>query len=179
MKKYFSEQGTLLQIHRGINHMSLLDVYVKYLKTRMISYLKIHPQKNFPDVLNKAVTSYNQTHQKLLQGSPACLNSNFFDPILRACLHKHHPKLLPFDQWYKQQLVLQKKFLTPRKGPPKSRDDFRVNELVMLQHYPIVSDLKRRNWSRRIKKDLYRIERVDTRQKPFRRCNAQEICISS
>ena len=74
---------------------------------------------------------------KIVQGTPASLNSNYFDPILRARLYKHHPKLQPFEEFYKNQLRLQKKSLKPRKGPPRSRDDFRCNDLVMVNIIPL------------------------------------------
>ena len=168
LRKYFSDMGVFLQIKRGPTHLNLLDAYVKHLKTKIISYLKIHPQADFPEVLAAAVKSYNETYQNVLKGSPASVNSNYFDPLLRERLHKHHPKLQPFETWYKNQLFLQKRVLEPRKGPPKSRDDFRINDLVMLTDYPVTTKLTKRNWSRRTKLALYRVERVDTSQKPFR-----------
>ena len=146
LKKYFSDMGTLLEVKRGLwyilfcrtlhqlmknmvrsniliitgpHHFGILDIYVKYLKTRIISYLKMHPKKNFPEVLHQALTSYNETYSDLLQGTPASLNSNYFDPILRARLYKHHPKLQPFEEFYKNQLRLQKKISKTMQRPPK------------------------------------------------------------
>ena len=57
------------------------------------------------------------------------LNSNFFDPVLRERLYGNHPRLLPFEHWYKNQLKFQKKSLKHRKGLPRNNNDFFVNDL--------------------------------------------------
>ena len=85
--------------------------------------------------------------------------------------------LQPFETWYKQQLKAQKKSLRPLKSPFRSRDDFRVLDLVFVFYR---TPYLQRNWSRKNTRALYRIERVITAHgKPYsyqlRDCMTQEI----
>ena len=104
-------------------------VYMRHLKAKIISYLKLHPDANFNALLRDTVKSYNESYSKVLKGSPSSLNSNFFDLVLRERLYGHHPRLLPFEDWYKNQLKFQKKSLKHRKGLPRNNNDFFVNDL--------------------------------------------------
>ena len=89
------------------------------------------------------------------------MNSNYFDPILRERLYGNHPRLQPFQNWYQDQLKLQKKSLKTRKGRLKNRNDFRVNDLVMVR-FGGLTKVQKRHWSQRNERDLYRIARVNT-----------------
>ena len=101
------------------------------------------------------------TYSDILKGSPASLNSNFFDPVLRERLYGKHPRLQPFQNWYQDQLKLQKKSLKVREGRLRNLNDFRVNDLVMVQ-YDGLTKVQKRHWSQRTERDLYRIARVNT-----------------
>ena len=70
-------------------------------------------------------------------------------------------KLLPFEIWYLDQLKLQKKSLEKRKGRLKNLNDFRVNDLCMLQ-YSGLTKVQKRYWSQCTERDLYRFARVNT-----------------
>ena len=126
LKKYFASKNIFLQVKRGRTKMGLLDVTLKHLKTRMIRFLKVHPNTSFTKLLSAAVKSHNSTYTPLLKAAPADVNSNFYDPILRKRLYKDYPKLEPFQTWYLDQLQKQKKSLTKRKTiGVKNADDFR------------------------------------------------------
>ena len=177
LKGYLAQQGIYLSVKRGRRKLGLLDVYLKNIKTKMISYLKIHPTASFPTLLKAVIKSYNNTYSDVLKGKPADLNSNYFDAILRSRLYKNQPALQPFDTWYKEQLKAQKKSLKTRKGSLRNRDDFRVLDLVFIV-YKI--RYLQRNWSRQNTRTLYRIERVVTAHgRPYsyqlRDCMSQEI----
>ena len=127
----------------------------------MTSYLKLHPDANFSDLLSATVKSYNQTYSKVLKGSPASLNSNYYDPILRERLYGKHNRLQPFEHWYKDQLKLQRRSLQVRTGPLQNNNDYRVNDLVLVQ-FQSLTKVQKRHWSQRTERDLYRIARVNT-----------------
>ena len=83
LKKYLSDYGVFLQVKRGRNRLGLVDIYLKHLKTKMVTYLKINTDTPFPKLLKDVVESYNNTRSDLLQDTPRNLNSNYFDAILR------------------------------------------------------------------------------------------------
>ena len=134
---------------------------MKHMKAKMISYLKAHPQANFKTLLHDTTNGYNHTYSDILKGTPASLNSNFYDPILRERLYGKHPPLQPFENWYKDQLKLQKRSFTPRTARLRNYNDFRVNDLVFVQ-YDGLTKVQKRHWSQRTERTLYRIARVNT-----------------
>ena len=123
--------------------------------------MKIHPDANFSRLLRDSVKSYNNSYSKVLKGTPSSLNSNYFDPVLRERLYGHHNRLQPFEHWFKNQIRLQKKSLKSRKGRLRNNDDFRVNDLVLVQ-FQGLTKVQKRHWSQRTETELYRIARVNT-----------------
>ena len=159
LKGFLAKKGVYLLVKRGPRSLGLLDIYLKQIKTKIITYLKIHPKASFPSLLKAVIKSYNMSYSDVLKGTPAQFNSNYFDAILRHRLYKDQPALQPFKTWVKEQLKAQKKSLEPRRGPLKNRDDFRVLDLCFIAY----RDKKiHRNWSRQYARDLYRVERVVT-----------------
>ena len=47
------------------------------------------------------------------------------DPLLRERLYKNFPKILPFSDWYRTQVLRQKKSKEKRTAKFKGPDDFR------------------------------------------------------
>ena len=154
--------------------LGLVDVYMKNLKAKIIAYLKIYPNTNFKTLLDETVRGYNHTFSDVIKGSPASLNSNFFDPVLREMLYGNHPRLQPFRSWYHNQLKLQKKTLKVRKGRLRSTDNFRVNDLVLVQ-YERLTKVQKHHWSQRTERELYRIARVNTIGKFMWQLNKDKI----
>ena len=91
MKGYLAKKGIHLLVKRGRRKLGLLDAYLKSIKTKLITYLKIHPQASFPPLLDAIVQSYNNTYSDIIKGKPAELNSNYFDAKLRQKLYKDKP----------------------------------------------------------------------------------------
>ena len=165
IKGFLSEKSVFLFVKRGRRKLGLLDAYQKHIKTKIITYLKIHPEADFPSLLKAVIKSQNNTFSQVLKGTPSEFNSNYFDPLLRKRLYKNHSALQPFETWYKEQLNLQRKAFQPRLKNLKNRDDFCVSDLVfVLFRKPYLQ----RNWSRQNTHQLYRIERVHTAHgKPY------------
>ena len=165
IRGYLAQKGVFLFLKRGRRSLSLVDIYMKYIKTKIISYLKIYPTANFPNLLKAVLDSYNHTFSDKINGKPAELNSNYFDPVLRRRLYKNQPALQPFETWFKDQLKLQSRSLKPRTGELKNRDDLRVSDLVFVLYR---EKRLQRNWSRKTERILYRVARVVTAHgKPF------------
>ena len=79
LKTYFAQKkGILLAVKRGRTKLNLLDTTIRYLKTRMIKYLKLHQESNFPKLLKQSIESHNKTYSNVLKGTPEQFNSGEF-----------------------------------------------------------------------------------------------------
>ena len=123
---------------------SRVTVIARYLKTAIIRFLQLNPKANFTKTLKEAIKGYNSKFNKKIGGRPAELNSDYFgkvhlcklltinsaiilylDPILREHLFKTFPKIQPFDEFYHDHILRQKKSKEKRKGALKEPDNFR------------------------------------------------------
>ena len=165
MQNYFTFFLTCYKLWQSCLWMVLSDIYLKYVKNKIITYLKINPKVDFPDLLKAVIKSKNNTFSSVLDGTPAERNSNYFDPVLRRQLYKNKPALQPFETWYKKQLKFQQESLQPRVESSKDSNDFKVSDLVLSVYKRTRMD---RGWSRKHTRDLYRVERVITAHgRPF------------
>ena len=150
--------------------MHVLESTIRVLKSKLTKYLRKYPSEisgsQFGRILQDAVFSYNHTVTK--QGfTPSSVNSILFDPFLRQTIFPNE-KLKPFDDFYSEQLKLQKRVNSPNPKADRDMDEsetaYRVNDLVFL-------DFQYKNEFRkayRIRRgNLYRIARVDTTKRPF------------
>ena len=89
--------------------------------------------------LRHVVTSYNETVNRSHGQRPSVVNSPIYDPWLRA---KQFPKmpLMPFDEFYAQEMRRQKIANTPnpkgRKRMDESVNNYRVGDEVYLDFEP-------------------------------------------
>ena len=125
--------------------MGFLEPIIRTIKKKLIQYLRKEPAKNvyseklLTKYLRQVVTSYNDTINRAHGQRPSTVNSPIYDPWLRAKQFPTMP-LIPFDEFYAQELRRQKIATTPN---PKARNrmdeninNYRVGDEVYLDYLP-------------------------------------------
>lgn len=138
----------------------------KIIKTKLYKYFRLNPNANLGTTLDTFVKTYNATPNKY-GFTPNAADSGLLDPYIRNKVYPHRISLTPFPQFYKSQLLLQKKIKQPNpKGIEQnleSEDDYRVSDYVFI-NFP-VTRLNRQYNVKRAR--IYRIRRIDTRERPY------------
>ena len=96
---------------------------------------KKYSPKLLEKMLQDSVSSYNDTINRSHKMTPRQANNPMLDPYLRKIQFPAEP-LLPFDEFYVEELGRQKKANTPdpraRKNMDESPDNYRVGKYEVL-----------------------------------------------
>ena len=63
LRSYLAGLGVYLAVKRGPLKLGLIDIYMRYIKSKIIGYLKLHPEANYNTLLKDTVKGYNDTYR--------------------------------------------------------------------------------------------------------------------
>ena len=136
----FAKRNMFLTVKRGPRFLTILENVIKQIEKKLSQYLLLNPKvTNYKRVLKMACDSYDKTINSAYGLRPVDANSKLYDPYLRS---KMFPKegLLPFHQFLKEQLRLQKEIRKPRtrssKNVQERYDSWKIGDLCLVAFSP-------------------------------------------